>query len=253
MSMRRVLNRLLKNTGYSIEKMGKNVYSQDGLITEHNHDFMKDPSFCEAFERGELAAGVSRQHWRNHIGLWVASIASKLDGDFIECGVNRGFLSSAIMEYLGWNSLNKKFYLLDTFSGVDERYLSDREIKSGRLERSRKHALQGDYVLGVESVQANFSEWQGVCIIQGSVPETLDNVKAERVAYLHLDMNCAEPEVAAFNHLWDRLVPGALVLLDDYGFRGYEAQKDAMDAAALKKNIGIVSLPTGQGLIIKTA
>ena len=69
MSMRRVLNRLLKNTGYSIEKMGKNVYSQDGLITEHNHDFMKDPSFCKAFERGELAAGVagvSRHHWRIH-------------------------------------------------------------------------------------------------------------------------------------------------------------------------------------------
>jgi hypothetical protein len=251
MSARRILNRLLKNTDYSIEKVGRNAYSQDGLITKHNHDFMQDSSFRKAFARGVLADGEGRHHWRVHIGLWAASLASRLDGDFVECGVNRGFLSSAIMEYLDWDILNKKFYLLDTFSGVDERYLSEREIESGRLERARKHALKGDYIQGVESVQANFSEWVNVSIIQGPVPDTLDQVSSERVAYLHLDMNCAEPEVAAFNYFWEKLVQGAIVLLDDYGFQGYEAQKDAMDAVALKKGVKIASLPTGQGLIIK--
>lgn len=252
MSTRRVLNRLLNRAGYSIEKMGSHVYSQDGLITNHNHDFTKDPSFCKAFARGVRADAEGKHHWRVHVGLWAASLASKLDGDYVECGVNRGFLSSAVTEYLDWNSLNKRFYLLDTFNGVDERYLSERQIKAGRLERARKHTLNGDYVQGTASAQANFSEWSDVHVIQGSVPETLDEVTAERVAYLHLDMNCAEPEAATFNYFWDRLVPGAVVLLDDYGFRGYEAQKDAMDAAASGKYTSIASLPTGQGLIIKT-
>ena len=29
-----------------------NEYDQDGLKTPHNHDFMQDPLFCEAYQRG---------------------------------------------------------------------------------------------------------------------------------------------------------------------------------------------------------
>jgi len=78
-------------------------------------------------------------------------------------------------------------------------------------------------------------------------------VRVERVAFLHLDLNCSQPEVAAFDYFWDFLVPGAFVLLDDYGYAGYRSQKIAMDAAARDKQMNILSLPTGQGLVIKPA
>ena len=61
-------------------------------------------------------------------------------------------------------------------------------------------------------------------------------------------MNCSPPEIAAINFFWDKLVPGAMVLLDDYGFVSYEEQKNAFDN---EKGIEILALPTGQGLIIK--
>jgi hypothetical protein len=41
------------------------------------------------------------------------------------------------------------------------------------------------------------------------------------------------------------------VVLDDYAFRGYERQKAAMDEFARQVGIEILTLPTGQGLIIK--
>jgi len=101
------------------------VYDQDGLRSVHNHEFMGDPSFRKAYERGIRATGRDYQwHWRVHVGLWVATCASRLPGDFVECGVNRGFLSSAVMDYLDWDSLGKHFYLLDTFKGIDERFTS---------------------------------------------------------------------------------------------------------------------------------
>ncbi len=56
-------------------------------------------------------------HWRVHVGLWAAASCASLEGDFVECGVNRGFLSSAIMEHLDWDKTGKHFYLLDTFNG----------------------------------------------------------------------------------------------------------------------------------------
>jgi len=228
------------------------VYEQDGLRSIHNHEFMDDPDFQKAYERGVRAAGNDyRWHWRVHVGLWAAANAARLEGDFVECGVNRGFLSSAIMEYLDWDSLGKQLYLLDTFRGIDERFVSPADRASGALEKNTKSLASGFYVQGIQEVRVNFSQWKNVSLIEGSIPETLPQVRAKKIAYLHLDMNCSEPEVAAIQFFWDRLVPGAFVLLDDYAYHGYLSQKLGMDQFAQEKRIKILSLPTGQGLLVK--
>ena len=231
-----------------------NLYAQDGLITVHNHGWLDDPRFRRAYARGMQAlAGQPdyRWHWRIHVALWAAETAAKLDGDFVECGVNRGFLSSAIMEYLDWDTRQRTFYLLDTFAGLDERFVSPGERDRGALERSREELASGFYVRGPETVVRNFAQWRNVAIVVGAIPETLPQVNTARVAYLHLDMNCAPPEVAAIEYFWERLVPGAFVLLDDYAYHGFAPQKWAMDDFARRKGVAICSLPTGQGLMIK--
>ena len=102
--------------------MKDDVYNQDGLTSIHNHEFMSDDRFKKAYQRGVDAVGVDYNwHWRVHIGLWAARTADHLQGDFVECGVNAGFLSSSIMCDLDWDSRNKTFFLLDTFSGLDEK------------------------------------------------------------------------------------------------------------------------------------
>lgn len=250
MDVKALIRRVIELSGYTVRKINPGIYNQDGLESVHNHDFMLEPSFRKAYERGVLAAGQDyKWHWRVHIGLWVAYSASRLRGDFVECGVNRGFMSSAVMEYLDWDSLGKTFYLMDTFAGIDDRYLSDEERARGLLERNKGEF----YTRVLEAVTDNFSQWKNTKIIAGSIPETLDSVGTDKVAYLHLDMNCTLPEVSAFNYFWDRLVPGAFVLLDDYAYQGGELQKLALDAAAAARGAKIVSLPTGQGLLIKQA
>ena len=64
-------------------------------------------------------------------------------------------------------------------------------------------------------------------------------------------MNCSPPEIAALEFFWDRLVPGAFILLDDYAYYGHKSQKLAIDAATRSKKVDVASLPTGQGLLIK--
>jgi hypothetical protein len=84
------------------------------------------------------------------------------------------------------------------------------------------------------------------------VPDTLCFIDAHQLAFLSIDMNSAEPELAAVRQLWPRLVPGAVVLLDDYGGGpAYMRQKNAFDALAQELDFNILALPTGQGLIIK--
>lgn len=230
------------------------VYASDGLISFHNDAFLDDPAFQRAYKRGAQALPDQdwyQWQWRVHVGLWAAKSASRLDGDFVECGVSYGFLSSAIMEHLDWDRLGKTFYLLDTFAGIDSRFVTDHERESGEFERSQTKLRNGMYVSGVEGVRANFAEWKNVRIIVGAVPETLDQVESQSVAYLHIDMNCAPPEIAALRHFWPRLTPGAFVLLDDYANRGRDEQRAAMDALAAEFGVAICALPTGQGLLIK--
>jgi hypothetical protein len=223
-------------------------YDQDGLTTLHNHDFMREPRFRRAYERAVQAAGVDYGiHWRMHVALWVASCAVRLPGDFVECGVNKGAVSSAIMQDLDWNQVGKTFHLLDTFGGLDPRQIDDQAIAS----RNKEWVESGYYESDVQRVRRNFSEWKNVRIVQGAVPDTLPQVDTSSVAYLHIDMNHAPPEVAAVDYFWPMLTPGAFVLLDDYGHYGFGAQKMAMDECAARKGVTVLSLPTGQGLIQK--
>lgn len=230
------------------------AYAQDGLISVHNHDFLRDEAFVKAYARGVQALDGAPDyawHWRIHVGLWAAQTAVRLAGDFVECGVNRGFLSSAIMQRLDWDTRGRTFWLLDTFGGLDERQVTAVERDSGVLERNRDELARGFYVQGAEAAKGNFAQWRNVRIVVGAIPDTLSQVNAERIAYLHIDLNCAAPEVAAIEHFWPRLVPGAVVLLDDYAYLGFEAQKYAMDAFASRVGVAICSLPTGQGLLLK--
>lgn len=227
-------------------------YDQDGLASVHNHDFMQDPVFQAAYARGIQAVGTDYNwHWRVHTGLWAASVAAKLPGDFAEFGVNRGFLSSAIMQMLDWNTTGRRFYLLDTFAGIDERYINGDDIEIGVVERNAHDIETGFYTFDLAAVRENFAEWPAARIIAGAVPETLGQIDSDQFAFAHIDMNCAPPEVAAAEFLWPRLVPGGVILLDDYAYFGYRSQKLAMDKFAADRGVSVLSLPTGQGLILK--
>lgn len=89
-------------------------------------------------------------------------------------------------------------------------------------------------------------------IIEGPIPETLVCVQTKAVSFLHIDMNCIPPEVAAFEYFWDSVVPGGIILFDDYAYHDHTLQKNAMDGVAATVGHKILSLPTGQGLLIKT-
>lgn len=235
-----------------LKLLGKDAYCQDGLITVHNHDFMNDPDFRRSYERGVKADGQDYHfQWRVHVALWAAKHASRLEGDFVECGVNRGFLSSAILDSLDWANLKKSYYLLDTFTGPDEQLLSEAERAAGYVERKKEAQEVGFYTTQVETVVSNFKEWDRVHIVQGRIPETLGLVPAKAIAFIHIDLNCSGPEVAALDYFWSRITPGGMVLLDDYAYVGFALSKAGIDRLAAAKGVAVLSLPTGQGLLIK--
>ncbi len=254
-SLKRRIRRRLEKAGYFVfNTRSPGLYAHDGLFTFNNSHFLRDPRFQAAYARGVRAShGVDPGiEWKVHFALWAARSAVHAAGDFVECGVNAGFVSSAIMQHLNWPSSGKVFHLIDTFRGPVLSQYSEAEAELGRISAARAAMESGAYITDLERVRANYAEWPNVEIVQGAVPEVLDRVDVERVAFLHLDMNCALPECAAFGFFWEKLLPGGVVLFDDYAAYGYDELAREIDAAAEARSAEVLSLPTGQGLIVKS-
>lgn len=249
--LKKLALRLLSNAGYEV--FNKRMYhARDELYTRNQPTFLNNAAFMNAYQRGiDASHGVDPGfHWRVHIALWAADLARRVEGDFVECGVNAGFVSSSIMRHLNWDRLGRTYYLIDTFSGPPMDQFSDVEVSNGRAGLARDAIERGAYVTDLDRIRGNFAEWKNVRIVQGSIPDVLAGVQPT-VAFLHIDLNCAMPERAALLHFWPLLSEGGVILLDDYCYQGHEAQAEALDLTAHELGADILALPTGQGLIIR--
>lgn len=217
----------------------------DGLCTIHNCDFLSDERFAQAYALGVATGSWNGWDlpWRAYMTCYFGSMAAKLGGDFVECGVNRGGNARMLIEYVGLNSM-PPFYLMDTFSGFDGSSLNEEErrLLEGRYE----------YHECLENVRETFREFPFVKVVPGSVLETVGTLPCQRVAFVSIDMNCVAPEIAAATFLWPLLQVGGVMILDDYGFADHGLQKSAFDQFAKERGTSVLALPTGQGVLLKT-
>lgn len=227
-------------------------YQADGLMaTGHNMDFMQEPRFKEAWnfacsknEKG-WNGSVPDIRWRAHIAVWAAKHCSTLNGDFVECGVHTGILSHTICKYLNFGQLPHKFWLFDTFEGIPIDQLDDNEKVRG------KYYNDSIYYDCYNDVKESFSEYSNVELVKGLIPDSFTGVAIDEVAFVSMDLNNANAEVAALEFLWDKMVPGGMIVFDDYGFMFHVGQKVAIDKFFAPYGIAVATLPTGQGLVVK--
>lgn len=237
------------------------TYCSDGLGVSHNVDFLKDPDFCQKLAFSLSHDGEVANHplghpiWRAYVAGWAAQQALRIEGDFVECGVDTGILSSFICQQIDFNNKDRDFYLLDSFEGMDMSLLTAEEQQADKDKQTYTiykdhYKSQTDQTLA--KLKSKISQFHNIHIIKGYIPGTLSQIKAEQIAYLSIDLNSVMPEMETIKYLWDRLPVGAVILLDDYTFLGHMPQLNAWNEFADTNQQQILSLWTGQGLIIKT-
>jgi O-methyltransferase len=234
-----------EEAGRAIETLRRvfgNVFAGDMMIVlQHNTGFYEDARFMDAFN-AEAATDQERSLvWRLHILCWCARTCLRREGDFVECGVYRGFSTGVAARYLGFGALDRRWFLYDTFDGIPPD-----QLNPGDASSPAPYAAPGLY----EACLERFAAYGNVRVVRGRVPEVLRESAPAKVAFLHLDMNSAAAETAALEYFAGRLSPGAMVLLDDYGWTFYRAQKLAADAFFARHDRAVVELPTGQGLVL---
>ncbi len=228
------------------------TYSGDGYTTHHNASCLQEEKFVEAYQKGmnsghKIAGGGDiHLEWRVYQYCWAGFHAMHLEGDFVECGVNTGICSLAVMHYTNFVKSEKKFFLFDTFEGIPMDQFTKEEIDIG-IDQVHAESYEDIWSL----VQRNFAPYPNAKLVRGRVPESLQTVNIDKVAYLAIDMNAVVPEIAAAEHFWEKMVPGAVMVLDDYGWLHHVHQKTAFDKFAAERAVKIFNMPTGQGMLIK--
>ena len=162
-----------------------------------------------------------------------------LPGCVVEAGVFRGasfFTWAKLMETFCPGDRSRRVYGFDHFAG-----LQDFAAEDGRLDARADKAVGGyaSSLTNIETLVALHNDdglIPGVerCrIIDGDVkatlPRFLDDHPGLRIALLHLDMDLYEPTKAALELLFDRVLTGGVIVLDEYGLVPWEGETRAVD------------------------
>ena len=157
-----------------------------------------------------------------------------LAGDFVECGVWRGgsmHAAARMLDSLG--DRERDLYLFDTYEGMPPP--SEADARGGRsaadlLASSAKDTRMWA-IASLEDVKAGFETVpypaERVHFVPGKVEDTIPAHLPERIALLRLDTDWYESTAHELVHAYERLVPGGVLLLDDYG--DWEGAKLATD------------------------
>lgn len=214
-------------------------------------DFMQEPKFDMAWQKAYESAQkgydkVPDIRWRIHTAVWAAQHGLNLEGDFVECGVHTGFLSLAIAHYTEFQNVKKTMWLYDTWEGIPmEQVADDEKARAAGFNSAVYHKFDI-----FAHMQQAFAAFPNCKLVRGMLPDTLAD-GPDKIAYLSVDLNHTTAEQLVIENLWPKLVKGAIVVIDDYGWIGHEKQRKMWDAFAKAQGTAIGNLPTGQGLLIK--
>jgi O-methyltransferase len=117
-----------------------------------------------------------------------------------------------ILKYLDFQDLSRQAYLYDTFAGLPEKTSTEQERRDWDYTGYDAEAIY-------KGVREKFSVYKNVNIVRGIVPDSFDVAVPEKIAFLHIDMNSAQAEMCALEHLFDKVTPGGVIVFDDFGWK----------------------------------
>ena len=180
-------------------------------------EFARDFRAVQAFSM----AGPARLRALYEGVRWV--IMHQVPGDIVECGTARG--GSAALLGLALRRLNasRTVWAFDTFAGMPPASQDDPDFEIARLYTG---SCRGD-VQDVESLMHQLDLLRHTRLIKGLFQDTIPVTPVGAIAFLHVDGDWYESVKVCLTHLFDRISPGGVIQIDDYGH--WEGARKAVD------------------------
>lgn len=164
-----------------------------------------------------------------------------LPGDIVELGVYRGASLMAWANFLEIRNMgdrHKKIVGFDNFKGFGE--LDEKDGKEdanvGKLSGgfdSGEFETQLRDAISIYDADRFIPYKPRIALVKGNIEETIpdyvNNNPGMRIALLHFDADLYKPTMVALEHLWPLVVPGGIVVFDEYGIPPWEGESKAVD------------------------
>lgn len=181
-----------------------------------------------------------------------------IPGDIVECGVWRGGSMQAIAHTLiGQGDTERELHLFDTFEGMpppteeDTRTTTSGVLAAEEMLEDAKKDSNLWAIAGLDNVRAGMREVpypsEQVHFHPGMVEETTPGQAPERIALLRLDTDWYASTKHELEHLYERLSPGGILILDDYG--DWDGARKATDEWLERTGEPLFLAPMGGGRI----
>lgn len=144
------------------------------------------------------------------MNIELAQHVAMLPGHIVECGTWRGGMIAAIAKTLG---PARNYVLCDSFQGLPPAQAIDGPDALA-WQRISRHNCRATADEARESMRfAGITSYQ---VVEGWFCDTLPLLNLEKIALLRLDADWYESTLCCLDNLWEAVVPGGIVILDDY-------------------------------------
>ena len=163
----------------------------------------------------------------------------------LEVGVWRGGTAGIMAQQLANIRSTATLYLADTFTGVAKAGANDTFYTGG------EHSDTSQQI--VEDVLKNKSQYQHYKILKGIFPEdTAHEIKAdEQFGLCHIDVDVYTSAKDILEWVWKKLIPGGVVVFDDYGFHTCTGVTKLVDEYRAHADRQIIHNLNGHAIMIK--
>jgi tetratricopeptide (TPR) repeat protein len=144
-----------------------------------------------------------------------------IPGNFVECGVAAGGSSALIASVIKkYSKQHRKLYSFDSFEGMPEP--SSEDILNNGTDAHQSGWGTGTCAASMEYVMNMWNQFdlQNMIIpVKGYFEQTLPRKKDEigSIAFLHLDGDWYNSTKSILTNLYDNILPGGILQVDDYG------------------------------------
>jgi hypothetical protein len=139
-----------------------------------------------------------------------------LPGNVIECGVFRGGSLMQIAQTVKVHRSPKRVFGLDSFEGFPENSVKTADLSPGRWLWSlqRKFRFCADTPTNLRMLAKTFD--LNVELVPGYFCHTLRRVQSNSFCFIHLDVDIYQSYKECLEALYDRLVPGGVIVFDEW-------------------------------------